>query len=186
MDKEIEKLFKNNKGLLDTEAPEKGHRERFLDRLESQQGVTAIRRKRNQWFRPLSIAASVAVLFAVGIGVYMGSPMSLEDQVAKISPEAANTEYYFASLIEEQVNELQKESSPETQKLIGDTMNQLQKLAINYKGLEKDLLDGGNSKLILSAMIINFQTRIDLLQEVLDKVETIKNLKKQNDANYTI
>ena len=128
MDKEIEKLFKNNKGLLDTEAPEKGHRERFLDRLESQQGVTAIRRKRNQWFRPLSIAASVAVLFAVGIGVYMGSPMSLEDQVAKISPEAANTEYYFASLIEEQVNELQKESSPETQKLIGDTMNQLQKL----------------------------------------------------------
>jgi hypothetical protein len=35
-------------------------------------------------------------------------------------------------------------------------------------------------------MITNFQTRIDLLQDVLDQVENIKNLKNYNDANYTI
>ena len=57
---------------------------------------------------------------------------------------------------------------------------------INYKVLEQDLLNGGNSKLILSAMITNFQTRIDLLQDVLDQVENIKNLKNYNDENYTI
>jgi len=186
MNKEIEKFFENSMGSFDTEEPDMGHKERFLNRLQSQQDATAFSKKRSWLFTPLSIAASVAVLLAVGIGVYLGSPRSVEEQVANISPEIANTEYYFASLIEEQVTELQNESSPETQRLIADTMEQLQKLKINYKGLEKDLLDGGNSKLILSAMITNFQTRIDLLQEVLDKVDTIKNLKKQNDANFTI
>ena len=186
MNKEIELLFKNYNGSFDTEVPEMGHRERFLARLEAGHGIANIQGKRKSWFTPLSIAASVAVFIAVGIGMYMYSPLSIDEQVANISPEVANTEYYFASLIEEQVRDLQNESTPETQQLIGDTMLQLQKLENNYKGLERDLLDGGNSKLILSAIITNFQTRIDLLQEVLEKIETIKNLKKQNDENFTI
>ena len=186
MDEEIEGLLVNRNGFLDTEQPEMGHRERFLDRLEAAPMVTDIRQKRSSWFRPLSIAASIAIVIAVGIGMYVGSQPSIEEQVANISPEVANTEYYFASLIEDQVTTLQSESTPETQQLIEDTMKQLKKLEINFNGLEKDLIDGGNSKLILSAMITNFQTRIDLLQEVLDKVEIIKNLKKENDANYTI
>ena len=65
-------------------------------------------------------------------------------------------------------------------------MIQLNKLEINYKKLEQDLLNGGNSKLILSAMITNFQTRIDLLQEVMDKIENIKTFKNYDDENITI
>jgi len=65
-------------------------------------------------------------------------------------------------------------------------MAQLTKLEINYKKLEQDLIGGGNSKLILSAMITNFQTRIDLLQEVMDKIENIKTFKNYDDENITI
>jgi len=65
-------------------------------------------------------------------------------------------------------------------------MIQLKKLETNYKQLETDLINGGNDKLILSAMITNFQTRIDLLQDVINQIETIKNLKNYNDENLTI
>jgi len=65
-------------------------------------------------------------------------------------------------------------------------MLQLQRLETGYQNLEQDLVNGGNSKLILSAMITNFQTRIDLLQDVIDQISTIKTLKNQNDANFTI
>ncbi len=106
--------------------------------------------------------------------------------MAKISPEVGNTQVYFASLIEDQVKLLENESSPEAQKIISDTMIQLKKLETNYKKLETDLLNGGNDKLILSAMITNFQTRIDLLQDVINQIETIKNLKNYNDENFTI
>lgn len=65
-------------------------------------------------------------------------------------------------------------------------MLQLKKLDKDYQKMQQDLLQGGNSKLILSAMITNFQTRIDLLNEVLEEIEDIKILKNYENENSTI
>ena len=181
----IHQLFDKLQGTFDTEEPAGGHQQRFLEKLQASQGIVSIQKKKNTWWRPLSIAASAVILLAIGLSMFNTSP-TIEQQVAEISPEVSQTQFYFASLIEEQVRQLESESTPETEKIIDDTMVQLKKLDTNYKVLEQDLLNGGNSKLILSAMITNFQTRIDLLQEVLDQVENIKNLKNYNDENYTI
>ena len=135
--------------------------------------------------KPLSIAASIALLGILVIGG-LNSNSTTEELVTKISPEVSQSKVYFASLIEDQIKELEKESTPETKKIIKDTIFQLNKLETNYTQLEQDLINGGNSKLILSAMITNFQTRIDLLNDVLTQIETIKNLKTTQDENYTI
>jgi hypothetical protein len=181
----LDNLFDNLQGTFDTEEPQGRHQERFLEKLQASQGIVSIQKKKNSWWKPLSIAASVAILLGIGFSVFNNSP-SIDQQVAEISPEASQTQFYFANLIQDQVKQLESESTPETKKIIEDTMFQLRKLDANYKTLEQDLLNGGNSKLILSAMITNFQTRIDLLQNVLNQVENIKNLKKYTDENYTI
>ena len=186
MEKEnLEDLFKELHGQFDTEEPSSGHQERFLAKLNDSNQTITLNKPRVNWWKPLSIAASLALLVALVYGQLDLNP-SLEEQVAEISPEVANTQFYFASLIEEQVKELEAEDSPETKKIISDTMIQLKKLEQDYKLLENELLKGGNSKLILSAMITNFQTRIDLLNDVLSQIETIKNLKNYNDENFTI
>lgn len=184
-DRTIEELFKTLQGSFDTEEPAEGHQQRFLDKLSNANGVVRLAPKKRNWWRPLSIAASIILLFAVGASLYTNQP-SMDEQLAKISPEASQTQFYFANLIEEQIKELENESTPETKILVDDTMAQLTKLEINYKKLEQDLINGGNSKLILSAMITNFQTRIDLLQEVMDKIENIKTFKNYDDENITI
>jgi len=181
----LENLFGKLQGQFDIETPEKGHENRFLKKLNASYGVGSMDKKRKWWLKPLSIAASILILCAIGIGVYQANP-TLEEQVAQISPEVSRTGFHFASLIEEQVNKLESESTPETKQIIDDTMVQLKKLEKNYGQLEKDLVAGGNSKLILSAIITNFQTRIDLLQDVLDKIETIKSIKNYDDAKTTI
>ncbi|MEK6155221.1 hypothetical protein WIW50_18260 [Flavobacteriaceae bacterium 3-367] len=181
----LDSLFKNLQGTFDTEEPAQGHQQRFLEKLEGTHKVVKMDRKRSSWWKPLSIAASVAILLAVGIGLF-APKQSLDERMAKIAPEVSKTQFYFTSLVEEQVKLLESQSTPETQKIIDDTMIQLKKLEDNYTTLEQDLLNGGNSKLILSAMITNFQTRIDLLQDVLNQIDTIKTLKNYNDENYTI
>lgn len=181
----IEELFNSLRGEFDIEEPAAGHEERFLEKLSAAQGVVSIRRQKRNWWKPLSIAASVVLLIGLGIG-YFGTEPSIEERVAEISPEASQTHFYFANLIEEQVKELEKLDSPETKVIIQDTMSQLQKLEENYNSLEKDLLEGGDSRLILSAMITNFQTRIDLLEEVMNQIDAIKNLKSYDDENFTI
>lgn len=178
----LEKLFEKLNGAFDFEVPESGHEKRFLKKLNASKGTVAIDKKKNFWWKPLSIAASILILCTVGLVLYESS-QTIDDKVAEISPEVSRTEFYFASLIEEQINRLESESTPETKQIIDDTMVQLKRLERNYIKLEQDLIKGGNSKLILSAMITNFQTRIDLLQDVLEKIETIKNLKNYEDAN---
>lgn len=177
----INNLFENLQGSFDTKEPQGGHQERFLEKLEASKSVVFIDTKKSFWRQSFSIAAAITILLAIGVTFFNASPTSIEDQVAQISPEVSNTELYFASLIEEQVKVLKQENTPETKKIIDDTMIQLKKLETNYKILEQDLVSGGNSKLILSAMITNFQTRIDLLQNVLTQVSDIKNIKKHND-----
>lgn len=181
----LEKLFERLQGSFDIEEPAPGHESRFLEKMNAAQGVVQIRPKRRNWWKPLSIAASFLVLCTIGFGLYSGEATT-QEKVAEISPEVSKTEFYFANLIEQQVRELESKSSPETEKIIADTMTQLKKLETNYLQLEQDLLNGGNSKLILSAMITNFQTRIDLLQDVLNQIETIQTLKDYNDENITI
>lgn len=185
-DKNIEELFKNLEGTFDVLNPTHGHQLRFLDKLNTANGVVSIDKKKlKSWWKPLSIAATITLFCCIGFSIYYSQP-TINEQVAEISPEVANTEYYFASLIEEEIVKLESESAPETKKMVEDTMVQLEKLKTNYQELEQDLLNGGNSKMILSAMITNFQTRIDLLEDVLTKIETIKNLKNQNNENYTL
>ena len=175
----IEELFKELEGSLDIATPSQGHKERFLEKLNPT-GLAALDKKKKSWWKPLSIAASIALLCAVGLGILNSNP-SIEEQVARISPEVSESQFYFASLIEQQVQQLESKSTPETKKMIEDTMFQLEKLETGYSKLEQDLLNGGNSRIILSAMITNFQTRIDLLQDVMNKIDNINNLNSFDD-----
>lgn len=184
-DENIEELFKELKGTFDLEEPREGHQERFLEKLSAARGVVHISSQRRNWWKPLSIAASFILLFGLGIAFYTSQP-TVEEQVAEISPEASQTHFYFANLIEEQVKELKEQSGPETQAMVDDALQQLEKLEADYDKLEKDLIEGGDSKLILSAMIMNFQTRIDLLQDVMNQIDNIKNINNYNDENFTI
>ena len=55
----------------------------------------------------------------------------------------------------------------------------------DYEALRLDLTESGDDKRVIYAMITNFQNRIDLLQNVLEKIEEIKQLKQNSDENAT-
>ena len=182
----IDDLFKRLQGKIDIEEPNDGHQLRFLEKLNKANGViTLAPKKKYAWLPIASVAAAIALLLTVGV-FQLKNSNTIDDKIAQISPEASKTQFYFANLIEEQVKELNSEKSPETERIINDTMLQLKKLQVDYNKMEQDLINGGNSKLILSAMIKNFQTRIELLNEVMIQIENIKSIKNTNDANYTI
>lgn len=181
----LDELFDRLHGQFDHEEPGSGHQERFLEKLNQSKGVVTLPQRKNRLWKPLSIAASVAVICLLGFQFFSTEP-SIKEQVVEIAPEVSQTEFYFASLIEEQIQELKDSKSPETARLVDDTLFQLDKLEENYSTLEQELINGGDSKIILNAMITNFQTRIDLLKEVLQNIDNIKNLKTYNDENITI
>lgn len=179
----LESIFGELRGSFDLEHPSGGHRERFMQRL----GHKAARRegRRRRLWRPLSVAAAAALFLTASVFLIKPQP-GMDAQVARIAPEVSQTTDYFANLVAVQIRQLEEQSSPETRPMIDDALRQLRQLEADYRQLESDLVAGGNTKLILSAMITNFQTRIDLLQDVMQRIEQIKQFKNNTDATNII
>ncbi len=181
-ERDLESIFREITPVLDREEPPKGHEERFLSKLQYRNSERA---KGVSWWKPLAVAASV--LFAFGL--FLGSATDVfkgGDSLAEVSPEVSNTERYFAGVIEQQLNLLEQEDSPEAEKLVSDAMKQLDQLEDEYSQLKSDLLEGGDQKILLSAIVQNFQMRIDLLEDVMEKLENVKKLKVQDDESNTL
>jgi len=178
-------LFKNLNADFNTEEPNLGHQNRFLEKLNSQNTKKEIPNKsskslRRLW-RPLTgIAASIALLITVFIGIQNDStPKGL----ASISPEMATTQDFFTNTITSELEKLNSEESPEFQNLIVDALFQIKILEENYKELTVDLKESGDDKRVIYAMISNFQNRIDLLQNVVEQIDNLKQQKPEQNEN---
>ncbi|WP_274475692.1 hypothetical protein [Mangrovimonas aestuarii] len=178
----IDNLFETLQNDFDILEPKSGHRQRFLDKLEQQE--TAIPHKtrsvRMLW-RPMAGIAALLALF-LAIAISLNREPKLEG-LAAVSPKMANTESFFVTTINEEIRLLNKEVTPQTQHFVNDALKQLEHLENEYEVLKSDLATSGNDSRVIYAMISNFQNRIDVLQTVLEQIETFKNLKKQNYEN---
>ncbi len=179
---EIEKLFESVKGKLDIYEPSTNHQVMFSEKLKQQSKVVQLHPKKRSWYKPLSIAASIAIVFGLTIMAFIANPKQ-EIDLAYVSPQMKETQSFFTSVIQVQLEEINEASSKETKGLVLDAMNQLEKLEEDYNFLKKDLFQSGNDNRVISAMIKNFQKRANLLEEVLQKINDINELKKINNEN---
>lgn len=175
----IEKLFENLEDSFDIQKPNEGHQVRFLAKLNADQKTLKISTK-NYWKPFLTIAASLLICFAVFTGL---NTESSSMDLASVSPELSETQDFFTATITEELKKINEARSPLTEPIIDDAVLQLNVLENDYIQLKNDLNESGNDKRVIYAMISNFQSRIDILTEVLDKIEDLKDLK--NTINET-
>ena len=171
----IEELFKRLEGSLDLEQTPEGHQRRFMDRLNAQDGEQSpkvFNRSRWKW---LSVAATIAILLTGGI--FFQSSEEQPEGLASVSAEMEATQSFFVSAISQELQNLKDLENEDHKALIEDTMNRLNALEAEYDKLKVDLMESGNDKRVIAAMINNFQARIELLQQVNQTIEEINTLK---------
>ncbi|MFV8226855.1 DUF4179 domain-containing protein [Christiangramia aquimixticola] len=184
--KDLDKIFKELD--FNVKEPTPQHRERFLQKLNAQKETPGTQQKgkvRRLWLKISSVAASLLIAFFL-VGELVNSNAENHTDLASISPEMKKTQEFYSGLIEKELNSLQNESSPETQKIIDDALTQLSLLEKDYAKLKKNLKTSGNDNRVIHAMIQNFQQRIDLLNSVLTQIENIKSLKNKSHENNII
>ena len=172
----IDELFKKLEGSFDVHETPQNHQKRFLNKLNADKKPLV---KSLNWWKPLSIAASIAVLIAVGSTFLRAQPA--EADLASVSPEMKQTQSFFTTTINEELSTLKSLTDPQAKNLVDDALERITLLEEEYKTLKKDLVESGNDKRVIYAMISNFQNRIDLLEQVIEKIEEIKNLKTYNN-----
>jgi hypothetical protein len=170
---EINILFENLDGCFDVHKTPSGHQARFLQKLQSSEKTIT---KKLNWWKPVSIAASIAVIFTIGTFLMNGNTLQ-ETDLASISPEMKETQSFFTTTINKELQTLKSFEDPASKQLVNDALLQIETLETEYEKLKIDLAKSGNDKRVIYAMISNFQSRIDILQQVITTIEEIKNLK---------
>ncbi|MFD0861649.1 hypothetical protein ACFQ1M_05490 [Sungkyunkwania multivorans] len=180
----IETLFERLDGQFDTAEPRIGHQQRFLEKLHAGHESSVVSNKQSfNWWKPLAIAAS----FALVLGFFIGkSVLQPTNELADISPQLQETQFFFSSLIETELKKVKLEENDDNREIIADALDQLNKLEVDYEILKQELLENGDDKRLVHAMITNFQNRITLLENVLQRIEAVKQFKNNSNEDNII
>lgn len=169
----FDKLFDQN---FDISEPSIGHFNRFEMRISDKPKQKSIHWK---W---ISIAASIVLLF----GVWFGQNLQNDRlELADISPKMEETQDYFTNFIRTEIEKVNTQRTNENQQLIDDSFKRLQKLKEQYSKLTITLKESNEDQRVIFAMISNYQQRIEILQNLLEQLNSIKQLKSSNYEDYS-
>lgn len=179
----IEKFIKENKQGFEIATLSSGHANRFSAKLKAQ---TKPKDGGTKAFKPLWIAAGLALL--LGTSFFLGTQFNSNEPskgLSQVSEEMSQTEFYYTSLIKVEMKKVEAFPDMKSTELVKSSMEQLEKLEQDYKDLEFNLAQAPENQNIVSAMINNFQLRVRVLNELLDRINQVKEY-EFSDENYNI
>lgn len=172
-----------------------GHEARFEERL-----AEAFPQHRRPAWGWLGVAASVVALLGFGIWVFRPEPVvpAATEQVVSqdslksrpglslgdLSPDLRKVEQYYTANISLELASL--DISPENKKMADDYMARLRELDVEYRSLVDELNQIGPNEETISAMIKNFQIRLELLQKLKAKLNELKQSKNETVSSNSV
>lgn len=194
MAQDLRELFKKEKGQK--HPMKKGHEERFLNKLDKELPV-----KRKSTFYFIKIAASILVLFSLGIYTYINfsyeapQPSDIVDKgtenkqpqgysLGDLSPDLKKIENYYVANINLELSRL--EVSDENKALVDDFMSRLSELDKEYERLNIELNEIGPNDQTINALIKNLQLRLQLLQKLKLKLDQLKSSENEQVTSQSV
>lgn len=176
----LNELFKDLKTDFDLELPREGHQQRFLEKLTpaiaSQKNMFS---KQKTYAMVFSVAASLLLIFGPFIIFQRNSEM---EDLASVSPELSKTQDFFTTVIASELTKINSKRSPENDMLVVDALKQIELLENTYQRLKGDLKESGQDKRVIFAMISNYQSRIEILENLLKTLEKMHEVKNQDQT----
>ena len=171
----LEDKIKKNRELFDVEEPSEGHFERFRQKLEGSLQEEIPRRMR---FMPgkmtLRIAAIILTIIAISSVIYFLNPIEQNNQLSAntLPVELQEAKMYYNNIAQEKMQQIDRCTNNEEQatEIRHDAIQQLQQLDSNTTKLEQDLIQNQNNQQIKNALIINYKTKADLMNEILKRL----------------
>ncbi len=167
----LKKYIRQNRDSFEEKEPLEGHFDRFRQKLETRKPA----RKVNLFM--VAAAAAIAGIILTGtMGLLINSSSlnrynTKELSLGVISPELKEVENYYISQINtkyNQINSLKKNSSPEMELEVKKAIDEMN---LGYILLKRDLSTSPKQERIVSAMIQQYQIRVEMLDQILDTLQ---------------
>jgi hypothetical protein len=175
----LEKYIRENRAAFDKEQPPKRIWEQ-LDKTLPQKKNKPIR-----LWRGFQVAAAVLLLLSVGgvLGSYLTNRnFAAENIASKLPDDFTELENYYQREVSSKMKQLASVNMDEDQVSL-----ELDQLDAALEELKEDILlaPKGTEEQIINAMILNYKTKIDLLETIMTHIKAQSNSNPQNIKNNT-
>lgn len=126
----------------------------------------------------LKMAATIIVVLGIGLWGYQYQQNQSPD-LSNIDPQLAKQQIHYANLIEVKRSEL-KEIEKEEPQLYSEFSSEIRKMDASYQMLKNGLPGSPNQEETVKAMIRNLQIQTELLNQQLNIIQQINNVKKEH------
>jgi hypothetical protein len=169
----LEEKIRKNRDLFEGAEPEEGHFDRFQSRLEELHPAVPgkISRSSGRMFR---VAAVILVLIGISLAYYFLDPAMNANriQASALPQEIQEARMYYDKISKEKmqkINECAANSSEASyiQKIAGNEITLLDSSSVQ---LEQQLQNDKENKRLVNALIRNYKTKSDLLDDILNRL----------------
>lgn len=183
----LEKFIQENRADFDRNYPSSAVWDRIADELDKREY-----RHQPRIYTIMRLAAAIVLILAVGfvIGMYSFSPDQEQQMMVNMGPETyqryQDINNYYTHQVSSKMHEVQN--------LKGGTLNgdsaslgeDLQQLDAIFTELKQELMNNheADEEKIIDAMIMNYQTKLEILERVADKLK--KQPSTQQKDNETV
>jgi hypothetical protein len=169
----LEEKIRKNRDLFDGAEPSESHFDRFQTKLEAlDEDLPRIR----PWYsgKTFRVAAVVIALLGISIAFYLLNPAQDTNSIvaATLPQEIQEARMYYDKLADEKlqkINECAASTSEASyiQKLVSDEITLLDSSSVK---LEEQLQNDKENKRLINALIRNYKTKSDLLDDILNRL----------------
>lgn len=193
MGQDLRKLFKEERKNQSFTMKE-GHQDRFAALLNKEMPQKKKRRPAYGW----RIAATVALVIGLGAYFFLKQPKEkplptvvvAKQDMAKeaagislgdLSPDLEKIEHYYVANINYELSKLNV--SDDNKEMVDGYLQHLETLDAEYELLNKELNELGPNDQTIAALINNLQLRLQLLQQLKQKLNQLKSSKNEQQTH---
>ena len=184
--KNIEDIIRGHKDLFEDAEPSKGHIERFNAMLEVRFRKEAPKRSIVPYLLRAAVVTLLVTLSSLWIYDNFLSSGSSRTALGDVSPQYKEVENYYihqVNMMEGEITDANLFSSPEQKKML---MKEMESMDSVYVSLQKELKKNPNDDRIINAMIEHYQTKVDVMNYIINQLKSIRNENQNMKENEKV
>ncbi|MCK5821177.1 MAG: hypothetical protein KAH17_04805 [Bacteroidales bacterium] len=179
---ELEKIMRDNSAEFLNQEPSVGHFERFDQKLARQ----------NRKGKIIRMSKKISRIAAIGLLVLMSSMWAFNEfsqsgqqhmKLGDISQEYQEVEFFFTNQIDSRYENIQNCQLIESKEYKTKLLEELNQMDSIYENLQQELGANPNDERIIQAMIQHYQTKLKIMSDILNRLQSIQKIKNPQTIN---
>jgi len=173
--KPIDEIIRGNKDFFDGAEPSDGHFERFNMKLEIRRQKNAPKKSIVPYLLRAAVVTLLVTLSSLWTWDHFIRPGSSRMALGDVSSQYKEVENYYihqVNLMESEIVNLDFNNNPEQKVMLVQEMKSMDSA---YVSLQKELKANPDDERIINAMIEHYQTKIEVLNYIVNQLRTIRN-----------